>query len=116
MRPIVCDILVAPSQRSTSIPPRSGRIARPARWKSARPARRWNFVSESAGMLARLIGVSYEALVIDNDMLGLLQRTLPGIKVSNETLLVDVIREVSEGADHYRGRRCWGGRPWISRR
>lgn len=62
-----------------------------------------NFVSESAGMLASLIAVSYEALVIDNDMLGLIQRVLRGIEVTEETLAVEVIREVAGGAGHYLG-------------
>jgi len=62
-----------------------------------------NFVSESAGMLASLVGVSYEALVIDNDMLGLVQRTLRGIEVTDETLSVEVMREVANGAGHYLG-------------
>jgi len=62
-----------------------------------------NFVSESAGMLASLLGVSFAALVIDNDMLGIVQRTLRGIEVTDETLSVDVIREVAEGPGHYLG-------------
>jgi trimethylamine--corrinoid protein Co-methyltransferase len=62
-----------------------------------------NFVSESAGMLASLIGVSYEALVIDNDMLGLVQRSLRGIEVTDDTLAVEVMREVAEGVGHYLG-------------
>jgi trimethylamine--corrinoid protein Co-methyltransferase len=62
-----------------------------------------NFVSESAGMLASLIGVSYEALVIDNDMLGSVQRTLRGIEVNEETLSVEMMREVASGAGHYLG-------------
>ncbi len=62
-----------------------------------------NFVSESAGMLASLIGLSFEALVIDNDMLGLIQRTLRGIEVTDETLAIEVMREVAEGAGHYLG-------------
>ncbi len=62
-----------------------------------------NFVSECAGMLASLIGVSYEALVIDNDMLGSVLRTLRGIEVNDETLSVEVMREVASGAGHYLG-------------
>ena len=62
-----------------------------------------NFVSECAGMLASLIGVSYEALVIDNDMLGSVMRTLRGIEVNEETLSVEVMREVAAGAGHYLG-------------
>ncbi|HYV89899.1 MAG TPA: trimethylamine methyltransferase family protein, partial [Candidatus Polarisedimenticolia bacterium] len=62
-----------------------------------------NFVSECAGMLASLIGVSYEALVVDNDMLGSVMRTLRGIEVNEETLSVEVMREVASGAGHYLG-------------
>jgi len=63
-----------------------------------------NFISEAAGMQASLLGVSYEALVIDNDMLGLIQRTLRGIEVTDETLAVDVIREVALGGPgHFLG-------------
>ena len=54
-------------------------------------------------MLASLIGVSYEALVIDNDMLGLVQRSLRGIEVTDDTLAVEVMREVAEGVGHYLG-------------
>ncbi len=63
-----------------------------------------NFISEAAGMQASLLGVSYEALVIDNDMLGVVQRTLRGIEVSEETLAVEIIREVSLGGPgHFLG-------------
>jgi trimethylamine---corrinoid protein Co-methyltransferase len=62
-----------------------------------------NFVSECAGMLASLIGVSYEALVVDNDMLGSVMRTLRGIEVNEETLSVEAMREVASGAGHYLG-------------
>jgi trimethylamine--corrinoid protein Co-methyltransferase len=62
-----------------------------------------NFVSEAAGMLASLIGVSYEALIIDNDMLGSVQRALRGIEVTEDTMAVDVIRDVVEGAGHFLG-------------
>lgn len=63
-----------------------------------------NFISEAAGMQASLIGVSFEALVIDNDMLGVVQRTLRGIEVTDETLAVDIIREVALGGPgHFLG-------------
>jgi trimethylamine--corrinoid protein Co-methyltransferase len=60
-----------------------------------------NNVSESAGMTASLMGCSFEALVIDDDMLGQVLRTVRGIEVSDETLSVDVIREVVDGEGHY---------------
>lgn len=62
-----------------------------------------NFVSEVAGMMASLIGISYEAFVIDNDMLGVIQRALRGIEVTDETLSVQVMREVAQGIGHYLG-------------
>ncbi len=62
-----------------------------------------NRVMESAGMLSSLMGCSLEALVIDNDMLGMAQRVLAGIEVSDETLSIDIIKEVALGAGHYLG-------------
>jgi len=60
-----------------------------------------NNVSESAGMIGSLMGVSYESLVIDNDMLGAILRTVRGIEISDETLSVDVIRNAVHGDGHF---------------
>ena len=60
-------------------------------------------VYESAGMLASLLGCSAEAMVMDDDMLGAIRRVARGIEVSDETLAVDVIREVAEGPGHFLG-------------
>ncbi len=62
-----------------------------------------NSVSETAGMMASLIGCSFEAMVIDNDMLGCIQRALRGIEVTDETLSYEVIKEVVDGPGHYLG-------------
>jgi trimethylamine--corrinoid protein Co-methyltransferase len=62
-----------------------------------------NIVYESAGMLASLLACSLEALVIDNDMLGAIMRTVRGIEVTPESLSVDVIREVVNGPGHFLG-------------
>ena len=62
-----------------------------------------NLVYESAGMLASLMGCSFEALVIDNDMLGAVQRAVRGIEVTDETLSYDVIRDTVLGPGHYLG-------------
>jgi trimethylamine--corrinoid protein Co-methyltransferase len=63
-----------------------------------------NMVFESAGMLASLIGCSFEALVIDNDMLGSVQRAVRGIEVSDETLSYEVLEEVCcGGPGHFLG-------------
>jgi trimethylamine--corrinoid protein Co-methyltransferase len=39
--------------------------------------------------------------VIDNDMLGNVQRLLRGIEVTDETLSYDIIRDTVSGAGHY---------------
>ncbi len=62
-----------------------------------------NLVYESAGMLASLLSCSLEALVIDNDMLGSINRTVRGIEVNEETLSADLIAEVVAGPGHFLG-------------
>jgi trimethylamine--corrinoid protein Co-methyltransferase len=62
-----------------------------------------NLVAESAGMLGSLMGASFEAMVIDNDMLGAVQRAVRGIEVTDETLSFEVIKETVEGAGHFLG-------------
>ncbi len=63
------------------------------------------FVYESAGMLASLLGCSFEAMVIDDDMLSSIRRIARGIEVSDDTLSVDVIAEVVNGPGHFLGAR-----------
>ncbi len=41
-----------------------------------------NRVLESAGMLGSLMGCSFEALMIDNDMPGMAQRMIAGIELN----------------------------------
>lgn len=60
-------------------------------------------VSEVCGMMASLMGCSFEAMVIDNDMLGTIQRLLKGVEVNDETLSVEVIKNVVRGPGHYLG-------------
>ena len=60
-----------------------------------------NNVSESAGMLGSLMAFSPESLVIDNDMLGTVLRTVRGIEVNDETLSLDVINDVVHGEGHF---------------
>jgi trimethylamine--corrinoid protein Co-methyltransferase len=62
-----------------------------------------NIVYESAGMLASLLGCSLEALVIDNDMLGAIMRTVRGVEVTPQSLSLDVIRDVVQGPGHFLG-------------
>lgn len=62
-----------------------------------------DFIYESAGMLASLLGYSLEAMVIDDEMLTNIRRILRGIEVNDDTLSVDVIEEVARGPGHFLG-------------
>lgn len=62
-----------------------------------------NLVYESAGMFASLLGASFEGMVIDNEMLGMVHRVIRGIEVSEDTMGLDVIEDVVFGAGHFLG-------------
>lgn len=63
-----------------------------------------NMVYESAGMMASLLGVSFEAFVLDNEMLSNVHRTIRGFEVNEETLGVSTIKEVvTTGEGHFLG-------------
>ena len=63
-----------------------------------------NLIYESAGMLASLLGFSLESLLIDNDIIGAVQRTIRGIEVDDESISLDTMRQVCmEGPGHYLG-------------
>jgi trimethylamine--corrinoid protein Co-methyltransferase len=65
-----------------------------------------NLIYESAGMQASLLGLSFEGLVIDNDIIGATQRTIRGIEVTEDSLSVESIRQVClDGPGHYLGSR-----------
>ena len=53
-----------------------------------------NLVYESAGMLGSLLGACLESFVIDNDMLGAVNRSVRGIDIDDESLSVETMREV----------------------
>ena len=63
-----------------------------------------NLVYESAGMHASLLGCCFESMVIDNDMLGAINRTVRGIEVNDDTLSMEAMRETCiDGPSHYLG-------------
>jgi trimethylamine--corrinoid protein Co-methyltransferase len=63
-----------------------------------------NLMYESAGMHASLLAFCLESLLIDNDMLGSINRNVRGIEVNDETLSFEVIADVcTEGPGHYLG-------------
>lgn len=62
-----------------------------------------NMVYESSGMMASLLGVSFEAFVLDNEMLSHVYRMVRGIEVTEETLGFDAVLETVTGAGHFLG-------------
>ena len=62
-----------------------------------------SLICEAAGMQASLLSTALEAYVIDDDMLGAVQRTVRGIEVTDETLGLDMIREAVECDGHFLG-------------
>jgi trimethylamine--corrinoid protein Co-methyltransferase len=62
-----------------------------------------NRICEAAGMMGSLMGCSFESLVIDNEILGMVLRATRGIEVNDETLSVDVIRESVIDPGHFLG-------------
>lgn len=62
-----------------------------------------NMVYESSGMMASLLGASFEAFVLDNEMLGHVNRMIRGIEVNEETLGFETIRATVTGEGHFLG-------------
>jgi len=60
-----------------------------------------NLVAAYPGIVGSLLGQSFEGMVIDNDMLGSIQRLLRGIEVTDETLSYEVIEDAVFGVGHY---------------
>ncbi len=62
-----------------------------------------NMVYESSGMMASLLGASFEAFLIDDEMLSHVYRMIRGIEVNEETLGFEAIREAITGEGHFLG-------------
>jgi trimethylamine--corrinoid protein Co-methyltransferase len=62
-----------------------------------------NLIYESSGMTASLLGASFEAFVIDNEMHAAIYRMLRGVEVSDATLGFDTICQVVMGEGHFLG-------------
>ncbi|KIC41122.1 methyltransferase [Ruegeria sp. ANG-R] len=62
-----------------------------------------NIITQAAGMMSSLLGVSHAAYVSDNDLLGNILRTVRGIEATPENIAADVIAEVCRGEGHYLG-------------
>jgi len=62
-----------------------------------------NLIYESSGMTASLLGVSFEAFILDDEMHSLIYRTLRGIEINEETLAFDAICDAVRGPGHFLG-------------
>ena len=62
-----------------------------------------NMIYESSGMMASLLGASFEAFVADDEMLSHVHRAIRGIEVTEETLGFETIREAVTGEGHFLG-------------
>ncbi len=63
-----------------------------------------NMIYESVGMHASLLGFCMESLILGDDILGQCQRCVRGIEVSEDSVSLDVMRQVClEGPGHYLG-------------
>jgi len=58
-----------------------------------------NYIHDAAGLMEFDLTVSYEKLVIDDEIIGMCLRVLRGIEVTDETLALDVIQQVGPGGD-----------------
>ena len=62
-----------------------------------------NLIYESSGMTAALLGASFEAFLIDDEMHSAIYRTLRGIEVNDETIGLEVIKQSIHGDGHFLG-------------
>jgi trimethylamine--corrinoid protein Co-methyltransferase len=59
-----------------------------------------NYIHDIAGLMEADLTVSYEKLVVDNEILGMCQRVLRGIEVTGETLAADLMIAKGPGKDY----------------
>ena len=56
-----------------------------------------NFIHDAAGFLEFCLTASYDKLVIDNEIIGMIMRAVEGIRVDEETLAFDLLKEAGPG-------------------
>ena len=62
-----------------------------------------NIITQACGAQASLMGISFEAMVVDNDMLGCILRATNPVEVSPQTLSATAIGAVVNDAGHFLG-------------
>jgi trimethylamine--corrinoid protein Co-methyltransferase len=58
-----------------------------------------NYIHDAAGLMEFDLTVSYDKLVLDNEIIGMCLRVLRGIEITDETLCLDLIEQVGAGGD-----------------
>ncbi len=58
-----------------------------------------NFIHDAAGLMEFAMTVCYEKYVIDNEILGMVMRSVEGIRVDDETLAFDLIKQAGPGGN-----------------
>ena len=58
-----------------------------------------DYIHLAAGMLDSANSISYEQYVIDNEIIGMINRVLSGINVNEDTMAFDVIERVGPGGN-----------------
>jgi len=58
-----------------------------------------NYIHDAAGLMEFDLTVSYEKLVVDNEILGMARRVLRGIEVNDDTLATELLIEKGPGKD-----------------
>ena len=56
-----------------------------------------NFIHDAAGFLEFCMTASYDKLVIDNEIIGMIMRAVEGIAVNEDTLAFDLLKEIGPG-------------------
>lgn len=62
-----------------------------------------NIITQACGAQAGLMGISFAAMAIDNDMLGCILRATSPVSVSPQTLSAEAIGNVATGIGHFLG-------------
>ena len=58
-----------------------------------------NFIHDAAGLMEFALTACYEKFVIDNEILGMVMRAVEGIKINDDTLAFDLIKEIGPGGN-----------------
>ncbi len=58
-----------------------------------------NFIHDAAGLMEFALTACYEKYVVDNEILGMVMRAVEGIKVNDDTLAFDLIKQVGPGGN-----------------